>query len=58
MKLKRVYIHNALLLVAGTLLILVGASITLSPANFYAANGISVGANVNLLNELKAPAGH
>ena len=46
-----------LLLVAGALLVLVGGFIVADPATFYAANGIDTGGNVNLLNELKAPAG-
>lgn len=49
--------HMALLLVSGTLLILVGTSIIVSPADFYASNNIEIGTNLNLLNELKAPAG-
>lgn len=47
----------AVLLVAGALLILVGGLILLAPADFYSANGIEIGANTSLLNELKAPAG-
>lgn len=57
MKTKLVIIQIALLLAAGGLLILIGAFVTLSPVEFYASNGIEVGANLNLLNELKAPAG-
>ena len=57
MKTKLVVTQNALLLVAGSLLVLIGALITLSPIEFYASNSIEIGANVNLLNELKAPAG-
>ena len=49
--------QNALLLVSGALLILVGTLILASPADFYASNNIELGANVSLLNELKAPAG-
>lgn len=47
----------AVLLVAGSLLILVGAFILASPVDFYAANEIELGTDVSLLNELKAPAG-
>ena len=50
-------IQKAVLLVAGALLILVGTFILVSPAEFYAGNNIELGANVSLLNELKAPAG-
>ena len=54
---KLAKIQKALLLVAGALLILVGTSILASPFDFYASNNIELGANVSLLNELKAPAG-
>lgn len=47
----------ALLVMSGALLILVAGSILLSPADFYAANQIELGANVSLINEVKAPAG-
>ena len=57
MKTRLIKTQNALLLVSVSLLILIGAFITLSPVEFYASNSIEVGANVNLLNELKAPAG-
>jgi hypothetical protein len=49
--------RSVLLLVAGALLILIGALILTSPVDFYASNNIELGANVSLLNELKAPAG-
>lgn len=49
--------QSALLLIAGALLILIGAFILASPVDFYASNNIELGANVSLLNELKAPAG-
>ena len=57
MKTKLVITQKALLLLAGALLILVSTFILTSPANFYASNNIELGANVSLLNELKAPAG-
>ncbi len=57
MKTKLGKTQKTLLLVAGTLLILVGTFILTSPVDFYASNNIELGANVNLLNELKAPAG-
>jgi hypothetical protein len=57
MKTKLANTQKAILLVAGALLILVSGLILASPADFYAANGIELGANVSLLNELKAPAG-
>lgn len=57
MKTKLVKTQLMLLLVSGVLLILVGASIILSPADFYGSNNIDLGADISLLNELKAPAG-
>jgi len=57
MKTKLANTQKAILLVAGALLILVSGLILTSPADFYAANEIELGANVSLLNELKAPAG-
>ncbi|MCB1740245.1 MAG: DUF4345 domain-containing protein [Gammaproteobacteria bacterium] len=39
------------------MLVLVGFLILAAPVEFYAANKIELDANVNLLNELKAPAG-
>jgi len=57
MKTKLAKTQKALLLVAGALLILVGTFIIASPVDFYASNNIELGANVSLLNELKAPAG-
>ena len=50
-------LRSPLLLIAGAILILIGTTIVAAPTGFYAANGIEVGANVSLLNELKAPAG-
>ena len=57
MKTRLAKTQTALLLVAGALLILVSSFILAAPAEFYASNNIELGANVSLLNELKAPAG-
>jgi len=57
MKTKLVITQKALLLVAGSLLVLVGTFIMASPADFYASNSIELGTNPSLINELKAPAG-
>ena len=57
MKMKLAKTRTALLLVAGGLLILIGILILAAPADFYAANDIELGADVSLVNELKAPAG-
>lgn len=57
MKTKLAKTQKLVLFVAGALLILIGTLINSSPADFYAANSIDIGSNINLLNELKAPAG-
>ena len=57
MKPKLVKMQKAVLFVAGGLLTLVGSLILAAPVDFYASNNIDLGANVSLLNELKAPAG-
>ena len=57
MKTKLAKTQKTLLLVAGALLIMISIFILASPADFYASNNIELGANVSLLNELKAPAG-
>lgn len=49
--------QTAILFVAGSILLAIALFILAEPAGFYAANGIEVGANTSLLNELKAPAG-
>lgn len=48
---------KALLLVAGSLLLLIGGFILGAPIEFYASNGIELGTDPSLRNELKAPAG-
>ena len=57
MKTKLAKTQKTLLLVAGALLIMISIFILASPTDFYASNNIELGANVSLLNELKAPAG-
>ncbi len=57
MKTKLAKTRPVLLLVSGALLIFVGTSIIVSLVNFFGSNNIELGANVNLLNELKAPSG-
>ncbi|MEM9533517.1 MAG: DUF4345 family protein, partial [Pseudomonadota bacterium] len=44
-------------LVAGGLLVVVGGYILASPDAFFQSNGIELGGNVSLTNEMKAPAG-
>ena len=57
MQKKLIKTQKAVLLVAGSLLILVAGFILGSPSAFYGSNGIELGSNLSLLNELKAPAG-
>ncbi|MGD8349776.1 MAG: DUF4345 domain-containing protein [Gammaproteobacteria bacterium] len=57
MKTRLAKTQITLLLVAGALLILVAGYILAAPADFYAANGIELGPDPSLRNELKAPAG-
>ena len=45
------------LCVSGLIAITVGGMIQLSPVDFYAANNIDIGGNVNLLNEIRASSG-
>lgn len=49
--------QTTLLTVSGALLIFIGTSTIVSPADFFGANNINAGASLSLLNELKAPAG-
>ncbi|MEM7069890.1 MAG: DUF4345 family protein [Pseudomonadota bacterium] len=57
MKFRLEKTQKVVLFIAGVLLIVVGVLVTTSPDEFYAANNIELNANVNLINELKAPAG-
>ncbi|MFK8021124.1 MAG: DUF4345 domain-containing protein [Pseudomonadales bacterium] len=50
-------LQKILLLIAGAILLLVSGYILVSPLAFYASNGIVLGSNISLINELKAPAG-
>ena len=43
--------------ISGAILVLIGLSITLSPAGFYAGSSIELDNSVNLISELRAPAG-
>ena len=57
MQSKLIKTQKAVLFVAGSLLTLVAGFILGAPASFYGSNGIDLGTNLSLLNELKAPAG-
>ena len=51
------YRTRGLLLASGLIAVSIAAMILFAPNVFYEAYGIEVGANVSLVNELKAPAG-
>ena len=51
------YLIKVLLLASGLLAAGIAATILFAPDAFYTGYGIDVGSNVNLSNELKAPAG-
>lgn len=51
------YLTRGLLLVSGMIATGIAATILLAPTAFYGGYGIDIGANVDLANELKAPAG-
>ena len=46
-----------LLIVAGTLLLLIGAGILFAPHSFFATNGIMLGREPSLMSEIRAPGG-
>jgi len=48
---------RALLIVSGLLAMAIGGSILFTPAAFYAANGIRLAAEPDLLSEVRAPGG-
>lgn len=51
------YISRGLLLASGLIATGIAATILFAPTAFYGGYGIDIGTNVNLTNELKAPAG-
>lgn len=51
------YATRGLLLASGLIAAGIAAMILFAPNAFYGGYGIEIGANVNLANELKAPAG-
>ena len=50
------YISLVTLFICGAVLLVIGVSITLSPIQFYNSSGIELPNNIDLLNELRAPA--
>ena len=57
MNVPSLYVTKGLLLTSGLLAAGIAATILFAPDAFYASYGIDIGSNVNLANELKAPAG-
>ena len=57
MNVLSLYVSRGLLLVSGLLAAGIAAMILFAPDAFYSGYGIDVGSNVNLTNEMKAPAG-
>lgn len=48
---------RATLLISGLIAIGIGGAVLLAPAAFHASNGIELGADANLLSEVRAPGG-
>ena len=57
MKTINLYVTRGLLLASGLLAAGIAATIFVVPDAFYASYGIEIGRDVNLANEMKAPAG-
>jgi hypothetical protein len=49
--------QTVVLCLSGVVAIAIGSLVLLSPADFYATNHITIGDDVNLLSEIRAPAG-
>ena len=48
---------TVILLISGLIAMSIGIIIQISPADFYSANNIDIGSNVNLLSEIRASSG-
>lgn len=57
MKIKNLRFTRGLLLLSGLVAVAIAATILVAPQAFYASYDIELGGNVDLVNELKAPAG-
>jgi hypothetical protein len=57
MKLVSLFVTRGLLLASGSIAICTAAMILFAPSVFYAGYGIDIGGDLDLANELKAPAG-
>ena len=56
-KIKNSKVLKTILVVAGLVGVMVGLGNIISPVEFNASSGIELGANINLINELKATGG-
>ncbi|MBL4647897.1 MAG: DUF4345 domain-containing protein [Gammaproteobacteria bacterium] len=54
---KNSNVLKAILFVSGVIIIGIGAAILFTPVAFYAKDGIELGGNISLLNEIRASAG-
>lgn len=54
---KNLNVINSVLFISGLIAASIGGAILFNPAAFYASNGIELGGNVSLLNEIRASAG-
>lgn len=54
---KNSKIVKVILIVSGVIAAAIGAAILFTPISFYASYGITLGNNVSLLNEIRAPGG-
>lgn len=57
MKINNLRFTRGLLLLSGLVAVAIAATILVAPQAFYASYDIDLGSNVDLVNELKAPAG-
>ncbi|BFM17460.1 hypothetical protein R50073_36430 [Maricurvus nonylphenolicus] len=48
---------KVVLFISGLIGVVVGGAILVDPVSFYASNGIELGGNISLLNEVRAPGG-
>lgn len=54
---KNSKVLKSILIISGLIASAIGAAILFSPVAFYTTNGIELGANASLLNEIRAPGG-
>lgn len=54
---KNSKVLKAVLFFAGLIAVAIGGAILFSPSTFYGTNGIDLGSNVSLFNEVRAPGG-